>query len=425
MTGIDITSLFASSTEEFASLSELMSVYGLNLAVLVLLSAIALFRKPLSCNRSYHTAAGKDYGEEETSNAIVEAFMSLSEEDEQIAEDLLDGATTFCSLAPILTLASQSSNRIMKRSKDHATTMSPQPRGKKSTSRLLTMPHGIQVLICEFSHPKDVVSLSCCCKTYKSIIDTSPAVWRALWDRDYSWIVTDWNPGVEAMLRSGIKQIIVSKEFYFRFGLCWPDYVLAGNNTKASCLVAIHGCVYNITPFLDTHPGSPDTLMVHAGRDATTLFEDMSHSKVARRIALSMCVVANKSTNKSTCCIANGSVPVPWGLAPTQHTELRQGSKEWSRCGDSDRQKTPISPVLDGGANLMLGRRQRTTVQTLSRIRSKFVSEQEYFRARTVKRYEADPTVLGEAFVFFDPFLNQWRVWYTTKDLRTIFRPAP
>ena len=37
----------------------------------------------------------------------------------------------------------------------------------------------------------------------------------------------------------------------------------------------IAGKVYNVTPYLDFHPGGVDELMRGAGKDATTLFDEV------------------------------------------------------------------------------------------------------------------------------------------------------
>ncbi|XP_063223230.1 cytochrome b5 isoform X2 [Bacillus rossius redtenbacheri] len=46
--------------------------------------------------------------------------------------------------------------------------------------------------------------------------------------------------------------------------------------------VIIHNTVYNVTEFLNEHPGGEEVLMEQAGRDATEAFEDVGHSTDAR-----------------------------------------------------------------------------------------------------------------------------------------------
>jgi len=46
--------------------------------------------------------------------------------------------------------------------------------------------------------------------------------------------------------------------------------------------------VFNISDFVEDHPGSTETLLLQAGRDATVFFESMGHSlKVRVSIVLS------------------------------------------------------------------------------------------------------------------------------------------
>ena len=46
----------------------------------------------------------------------------------------------------------------------------------------------------------------------------------------------------------------------------------------------IHGTVYDITKFLDEHPGGRTILVENAGLDSTEEFEDVGHSKDAREM---------------------------------------------------------------------------------------------------------------------------------------------
>ena len=52
---------------------------------------------------------------------------------------------------------------------------------------------------------------------------------------------------------------------------------LARHCTDHDCWLAIHGRVYNVTPYLDFHPGGREELLRGAGRDATDLFNEVHH----------------------------------------------------------------------------------------------------------------------------------------------------
>jgi len=51
---------------------------------------------------------------------------------------------------------------------------------------------------------------------------------------------------------------------------------------KDKTLLVIHNGVYDITSFLNEHPGGEEVLLEQAGRDATEPFEDVGHSTDAR-----------------------------------------------------------------------------------------------------------------------------------------------
>lgn len=57
---------------------------------------------------------------------------------------------------------------------------------------------------------------------------------------------------------------------------------VAQNNSKESTWVVIAGNVYNVTKFLDEHPGGEEVLLEVSGTDATENFEDVGHSTDAR-----------------------------------------------------------------------------------------------------------------------------------------------
>ncbi|XP_049404055.1 cytochrome b5 [Solanum stenotomum] len=56
----------------------------------------------------------------------------------------------------------------------------------------------------------------------------------------------------------------------------------AEHNTKDDCWVVIDGKVYDVSSYLDEHPGGDDVLLGVTGQDATDEFEDAGHSKSAR-----------------------------------------------------------------------------------------------------------------------------------------------
>jgi len=55
-----------------------------------------------------------------------------------------------------------------------------------------------------------------------------------------------------------------------------------GHKDKKSCWVVIADNVYDVTKFLEEHPGGEEVLLEQAGKDATENFEDVGHSTDAR-----------------------------------------------------------------------------------------------------------------------------------------------
>ncbi|KAL4234596.1 Cytochrome b5 type B (outer mitochondrial membrane) [Mactra antiquata] len=55
------------------------------------------------------------------------------------------------------------------------------------------------------------------------------------------------------------------------------------NDSKSTWLV-IHDKVYDVTKFLEEHPGGEEVLLEQAGEDSTDSFEDVGHSTDAREL---------------------------------------------------------------------------------------------------------------------------------------------
>eukprot|EP00997_Jenningsia_sp_PLL12_P009154 NODE_6062_length_534_cov_15.746392_g5309_i0.p1 GENE.NODE_6062_length_534_cov_15.746392_g5309_i0~~NODE_6062_length_534_cov_15.746392_g5309_i0.p1 ORF type:complete len:126 (+),score=24.72 NODE_6062_length_534_cov_15.746392_g5309_i0:63-440(+) len=53
------------------------------------------------------------------------------------------------------------------------------------------------------------------------------------------------------------------------------------HTTQEDCWLIIGGNVYDVTKFLDDHPGGVDTILDQAGIDATDEFEAVGHSQQA------------------------------------------------------------------------------------------------------------------------------------------------
>ncbi|XP_019166308.1 PREDICTED: cytochrome b5-like [Ipomoea nil] len=62
------------------------------------------------------------------------------------------------------------------------------------------------------------------------------------------------------------------------------------HNHNKDCWLVIGGKVYDVTKFLEDHPGGDDVLLSATGKDATDDFEDIGHSSSARAMLDEMLV---------------------------------------------------------------------------------------------------------------------------------------
>lgn len=59
---------------------------------------------------------------------------------------------------------------------------------------------------------------------------------------------------------------------------------LKDKNTRETSWMVLHNKVYDITSFLDSHPGGRDILLWNAGQDATKAFDGNNHSAEAKKM---------------------------------------------------------------------------------------------------------------------------------------------
>ncbi|VDC06158.1 unnamed protein product [Peniophora sp. CBMAI 1063] len=65
---------------------------------------------------------------------------------------------------------------------------------------------------------------------------------------------------------------------------------LKEHNKKDSVWLLISGKVYDVTKFLDEHPGGDEVILTETSKDATEAFEDVGHSDEARALLPDMLV---------------------------------------------------------------------------------------------------------------------------------------
>jgi len=98
---------------------------------------------------------------------------------------------------------------------------------------------------------------------------------------------------------------------------------LRKNNNKDSLWVLIHGKVYNVTKFIDEHPGGDEVVMAEANGDATEAFEDVGHSDEARELLPGM-LVGEFDTSSGDLKLYDAAAKAASGVSVTRTVE--QGS---------------------------------------------------------------------------------------------------
>jgi len=63
------------------------------------------------------------------------------------------------------------------------------------------------------------------------------------------------------------------------------DEVKKHNDNQSSWII-IHNNIFDVTQFLNEHPGGEEVLLEQAGRDGSEAFEDVGHSSDARELML-------------------------------------------------------------------------------------------------------------------------------------------
>lgn len=90
---------------------------------------------------------------------------------------------------------------------------------------------------------------------------------------------------------------------------------LKKHNTKDDCWICIRGFVYNVSPYMEYHPGGEEELMKAAGADGTELF-DQVHRWVNYESMLKECLVGRMAVKLVTCKDSREEKKVLNGMLP-------------------------------------------------------------------------------------------------------------
>uniref|UniRef100_A0A7S0ULC0 Cytochrome b5 heme-binding domain-containing protein n=1 Tax=Polytomella parva TaxID=51329 RepID=A0A7S0ULC0_9CHLO len=62
------------------------------------------------------------------------------------------------------------------------------------------------------------------------------------------------------------------------------------HTTSKDCWFVVHGKVYDVTNFVEDHPGGYDAIICNTGKDATANFDEVGHSVSAKKFLQTMCI---------------------------------------------------------------------------------------------------------------------------------------
>jgi cytochrome b involved in lipid metabolism len=395
----------------------------------------------------------------------ITLWWSVAAEERRL-EDILDGADNWCVLGPqpasslSLSTTSSSDNALQaKNSSSNSSSSNSNTMLSPDTSCLFPtctasqhLPHDVLLHVFSLLHPQDIISFSCTNRNIHHILLSQPqpeedhndsdgeterntnhefshAIWKALWYRDYGWLVTHWEIGQMALERSWssrcrsrdglvptvttattaspdatmlLDTIVFTPKFYFRFGMSYVNYMIAGHCNRHHCYIGLGGHIYDITKFVDRHPGSSETLLVHSGRDVSSIFETMRHTVSARIMAEQFCVVVDTSL-----------LPDGVGARPTRRL-LRQVD-----TNTSDHSVSPVStPAVSHRCHS-----NRPIPSTVEYMYDSFIEEQEIYerQGKILLNALSPDIVVGDIHVYYDPIIDEWKGWYMNTNFESVF----
>lgn len=204
-------------------------------------------------------------------------------------------------------------------------------------------------------------------------------------------------------------------EMYFTLYVTCIPWSLALRNTTNCCYVGLYNAVYCITSFLPDHPGSVETLLLHAGTDASQIFEAVGHSTTARSLADTMCVWKMKPLCEREDYYYNTStaadIRTQWRQRRNHHHSLSPSSQQ--QAGTN----TTITSAAAAAYEYYYCNNKDTTSLALSIIHgiTEWLSEEERHVRRIAEKWLHLEILVGDTFhLFYDPFIQSWCCWYTS-----------
>lgn len=275
---------------------------------------------------------------------------------------------------------------------------------------LTNLPEDAQIHIVSYLNCQDVIaSLSTVSKSIH-VLSSHPLLWKIILLRDYRYVLTQWPQAQIAFQRSShntqqyptIESYLVSQlqnphdfdfqRFYFLFSRTWVNWSIAGCNSNDRVYAGIHNSIFDLTNFMDEHPGSPETLQLYAGRDSTDFFEDIGHSLSARELA----------HRRQLCIVSMGY-------------DFWKGSKSGAGTGTT----ASANDILPR----MRSKRRRKRVPNLRSVDAWVQTQQaaEQTKANRWQNNNQHIEMFGDVNVYYDPFAQRWGWWYLDYDWKPMY----
>lgn len=132
-----------------------------------------------------------------------------------------------------------------------------------------------------------------------------------------------------------------------------PSNDIASRNTSASCYVTVGARVYDVTSFLDAHPGGGELILKYGGKDVAEIMRDEishTHSEAANEILDELLVgfLATESVVKTAMDSQQPANILPLPPNNAGMRELRQSGA----AGESERKTVCASTGMSSGADL-------------------------------------------------------------------------
>ncbi|CAG9857337.1 unnamed protein product [Phyllotreta striolata] len=97
------------------------------------------------------------------------------------------------------------------------------------------------------------------------------------------------------------------------------------HNDNKSTWIVIHNNIYDVTAFLNEHPGGEEVLLEQAGREASEAFEDVGHSNDARELMVKYKIGELVEAERTAVRTKN----VDWGVSSNSENASQNSFKSW------------------------------------------------------------------------------------------------